>query len=59
MGDLTIRIDVFNILNADSVSDIREFGEQGGQVGNADPNYLKPTNYQSPRRIRLGAQWRF
>jgi len=43
----------------DGVSDIYESGEQAGVVGNADPDYLKPTNYQTPRRVRLSATYRF
>ena len=58
-GELTLKMDVFNILDMDSVTDIREYGEQGGQVGFADPNYLKPTNYQEARRVRLSASYRF
>ena len=59
VGELTLKVDVFNILNMDSVTDIREYGETGGIVGNADPNYLKPVNYQTPRRVRLSATYRF
>lgn len=59
VGELTLKVDVFNIFNMDSVTDIREYGETGGIVGNADPNYLKPVNYQTPRRVRLSATYRF
>ena len=59
VGELTLKVDVFNLFNMDGVSDIREYGEQAGVVGNADPNYLKPTNYQTPRRVRLSATYRF
>jgi hypothetical protein len=59
VGDLTLKVDVFNLFNMDSVTDIREYGETGGIVGNADANYLKPTNYQTPRRVRLSATYRF
>ena len=58
-GDLTLKVDVFNLFNMDSVTDIYEYGEQAGTVGNADPDYLKPTNYQTPRRVRLSATYRF
>jgi hypothetical protein len=53
VGDLTLKVDVFNVFNMDAVVDLREYGETGGIVGNADPNYLKPTLYQTPRRVRL------
>jgi len=59
VGELSLKVDVFNIFNMDGVSDIWEYGEQAGVVGNADPDYLKPTNYQTPRRVRLSATYRF
>ena len=59
VGELSLKVDVFNIFNMDGVSDIYESGEQAGVVGNADPDYLKPTNYQTPRRVRLSATYRF
>ena len=59
VGDLTLKVDVFNVFNMDAVVDLREYGETGGIVGNADPNYLKPTLYQTPRRVRLSATYRF
>ena len=58
-GDLTLRMDVFNILDLDAITDINEYGEDGGGVGSIDTNYLRPTNYQTARRIRFGASWRF
>jgi outer membrane receptor protein involved in Fe transport len=58
-GDLTLKVDVFNIFNMDSVTDIYEVGETAGEVGRSDSNYLKPTNYQDPRRVRLSATYRF
>ena len=58
-GDLTLRMDVFNILDLDAITDINEYGEDGGGVGSMDTNYLRPTNYQTARRIRFGASWRF
>ncbi|MDA7788294.1 TonB-dependent receptor [Gammaproteobacteria bacterium] len=58
-GDLTLKLDVFNIFNMDSVTDLYETGEEAGEVGRAGGNYLKPTNYQDPRRVRLSATYRF
>jgi hypothetical protein len=58
-GDLTLRMDVFNLLDLDGITDINEYGEDGGGVGSLDSNYLRPTNYQTARRIRFGASWRF
>ena len=56
-GSLNLRADIFNVMDFDSVIDIREFGELDS--GAADPNYLKPVNYQTGRRVRLAASWRF
>ena len=58
-GDLTLRMDVFNLLDLDGITDINEYGEDGGGVGSLDSNYLRPTIYQTARRIRFGASWRF
>jgi outer membrane receptor protein involved in Fe transport len=53
---LTLRLDVFNLLDADNVIDMNEYGESGGVT---NPNYRLPTNFQGPRRVRLGMDWRF
>jgi len=50
------RLDVFNILNQNNVIDLNEYGESGGAP---NPNYQLPTNYQTPRRVRLGMQFDF
>jgi hypothetical protein len=55
--NLNVRMDVFNLFNFDSVDDIREYGDQG--TGAIDPNYLKPTSYQTPRKVRLGFKYSF
>tara|TARA_B100001765_G_scaffold22801_1_gene12992 strand:- start:173 stop:1090 length:918 start_codon:yes stop_codon:yes gene_type:complete len=53
---LIFRFDVFNIFDSDNVIDMNEYGESGGVT---NPNYQLPTNFQSPRRIRLGMQFDF
>jgi len=58
-GEMTLKVDVFNIFNMDAVTDLYETGETAGEVGRADSNYLKPTNYQNPRSVRLSATYRF
>jgi outer membrane receptor protein involved in Fe transport len=55
--NLNVRMDVFNLFNFDSVDDIREYGDQG--TGAIDKNYLKPTSYQTPRKVRLGFKYSF
>ena len=51
-----LRLDVFNILDSDHVIDLNEYGESGGAP---NPNYQLPTNFQTPRRVRLGMQFDF
>ncbi|MFA0813866.1 TonB-dependent receptor [Microbulbifer epialgicus] len=55
--DLILSLDVFNILNNDTVSEVIETGELAS--GSVDPQYGKPTYYQSPRSIRLGVRYDF
>ena len=53
---LIFRFDVFNIFDQDNVIDMNEYGESGGVT---NPNYQLPTNFQTPRRVRLGMQFDF
>ena len=53
---LVFRFDVFNIFDSDNVIDMNEYGESGGVT---NPNYQLPTNFQTPRRVRLGMQFDF
>lgn len=57
-GELVLRADIFNLFNADGVTDLYEFGETNG-VGALDPLYGAPTAYQSPRYVRIGFDWQF
>ncbi len=50
--EVTLRADVFNVLNSKGVEKRYELGDLN--IGLADPNYGNPTNYQSPRTVRLG-----
>ncbi|MEX2961996.1 TonB-dependent receptor [Microbulbifer sp. TYP-18] len=67
-GDLTLRMDVFNIFNSDAVIDRREFGDVGfstdlpfggTDLPEPDLDYGKPTRYQTPRHVRLSATYNF
>jgi len=67
-GQLTFRVDVFNVFNSHAVNDIWEFGDLGftsnlafgGTTGpDADPDYGKPVGYQAPRSVRLSASYTF
>ncbi|WP_237055605.1 TonB-dependent receptor [Microbulbifer sediminum] len=56
-GELELRADAFNILNAASELESYEFAEQ--EVGVADPRYGLTTSYQRPFYVRLGAAYNF
>ncbi len=67
-GELVLRFDIFNLLDADAIIDRREFGDiaysddlvfGGTTLPEADPDYGKAQNYQSPRRIRFGLSYSF
>ncbi|RYE04187.1 MAG: TonB-dependent receptor [Sphingomonadales bacterium] len=54
---VTLRADVFNLLNSQSVQGRNEIGELDINVRN--PNYNLPTSYQAPRYVRLGVDVAF
>ncbi len=56
-GELTIRADVFNIFNLDGPTDFNEFGEDDS--GTARASYGLASQYQAPRRVRLGVSYEF
>lgn len=63
-GDsLTLRADIFNVLDSASKQDFNEFGEiDNGRrpgIGNPDPNYRQVTAYQTPRSVRFSIAYRF
>ena len=48
-----LRVDVFNLLDSDSVSEVYEYPEE-------QPDQFKlPRSYQQPRYLRFGAAIRF
>src|SRR5690606_28684090 len=54
---LTLRVDVFNVLNSSAVMQRNEVGENG--YLSPSPNYVLPTAYQPPRYVRVGADITF
>lgn len=56
-ADAYVRADVFNILEADGVTEVYERAED--DVGEVDYRYLMPTAYQDPREVRLSAGFTF
>ena len=65
--DITFRADIFNVFNNDEITEVNEVaeyissydGDFGGYRGAADPDYLLPTNFQTPRYVRLSASIKF
>jgi hypothetical protein len=60
-GAFTFRFDIFNLLGSTTATDLFEAGEdyEGEGVGRARDTYGQPSAYQSPRRLRLSANWSF
>ena len=50
----TLRADVFNVLNFKSKLDFNEFGDLDDPLS-INPNYQRPTAYQTPRYVRFSA----
>ena len=53
---LIFRLDMFNVLDSQAVTDMNEYGESGGAP---NANYQLPVNFQAPRKVRLGMQFDF
>lgn len=57
VGRLSFRVDVFNLLNDEGVTDLFEQGETAG--GTPSGTYGNASGYNTPRRVRLSANWAF
>lgn len=61
----TLQLDVFNVLNAQSVTDVNQVNDYSratttvGQVGQLSMNYGLPLAYQAPRAVRISARYEF
>jgi hypothetical protein len=55
-GELSFRVDIFNVFNDESVTD--RF-EQGETLSGALETYGKASAYNPPRSVRLSANWKF
>ncbi len=62
-GSSVMRLDVYNVLNADSVSRVVEQGEVRTAATGAKnvpaPFYGQPRTYQAPRSVRVGFSYEF
>jgi outer membrane receptor protein involved in Fe transport len=60
--DLTLRADIFNVLNNDSATEVDEIFDQELGAGNPrvqNPRFGLPTNWQTPRFVRLSVSLRY
>jgi hypothetical protein len=61
--DITLRADVFNVLNSDTATEVREIYDQetsaGAGTGLVDPTFGMDSNWQTPRFVRLSASLKF
>ena len=56
-ADVTLGVDIFNVLDGDAVTNYDEDAESG--PGTLNPTFLLPTGYQSPRYVRFSASVRY
>lgn len=62
VGELTLRADVFNVFNTQSVLDLKETDDTGyldSLQGVTDVEYGRATRYQKPRYVSVGVDWRY
>jgi len=59
--DLTLRADIFNVLNSDTATEVQEVYDQevGAGSGLVTENFGLGTNWQTPRFVRLSASLKF
>ncbi len=58
-GNLTLKMDVYNIFNLQKVTEYSEAGEYDRATPTKDPNFLNVVNYQAPRSVTLSARYTF
>ncbi|WP_342118616.1 TonB-dependent receptor [Pseudoduganella sp. OTU4001] len=61
---LTVQLDVFNILNRDTVNEVQERKDYSRATtsateGRVNLNWKSPTSYQEPRSVRLTARYEY
>ncbi|QYF94244.1 TonB-dependent receptor [Massilia sp. PAMC28688] len=63
-GRLTLQMDVFNVFDSQQVSEWNETRDYSRATtsateGKLNPNYQRPTQFQSPRTVRVTARYEF
>ncbi|MGX5202793.1 TonB-dependent receptor [Aliikangiella sp. IMCC44632] len=56
---LTLQLDVFNLLNLDTVTEYNQQKDLARDNNEVNPNFLAPTGFQSPRRVDLTVRYNF
>jgi hypothetical protein len=57
---LSFKLDVFNLLNTNGVTEYYETSARGGSASPTyDYNFMSPINFQAPRSLRLMASYEF
>ena len=56
-GNLTVKLDIFNVFNWDGVTEVDELGDEDS--GGPNDTFLLPTNFQAERSMRLGLYFDF
>jgi len=56
---LTLQMKVFNVLNAQSVTEYNEASQVNAGAQVRDPDFLNDLNYQAPRYVRFTARYEF
>jgi len=58
-GKLTLQMDVFNLFDADTVTEYNEVGDLTSASTSLSPEFLNDINYQAPRSVRFSARYDF
>jgi len=58
-GDLTLKLDVFNIFNSQRPVDVNEIGDVNRASPAHNPNFMLPATFQTPRYFRFTARYDF
>jgi len=58
-GKLTLQADVFNLFDADTVTEFNEVGDLTSTSTSLSPEYLNDINFQAPRSVQFSVRYDF